>query len=72
MLTLVGAPAPIASPWAVIDFGGATYEDDDSKSTIVNTRQYRAPEVSEMQWPDRQAAGSVIPWHSSSFPIRRL
>ena len=28
----------------VIDFGGATY-DNDHKSSIVNTRQYRAPEV---------------------------
>jgi hypothetical protein len=28
----------------VIDFGGATY-DDERKSSIVNTRQYRAPEV---------------------------
>ena len=28
----------------VIDFGGATYEDDHHTTTI-NTRQYRAPEV---------------------------
>lgn len=28
----------------MIDFGGATF-DDEHKSTIVNTRQYRAPEV---------------------------
>lgn len=28
----------------VIDFGGATY-DDEHKSSIVNTRQYRGPEV---------------------------
>ena len=28
----------------VIDFGGATY-DDDKKSSVINTRQYRAPEV---------------------------
>jgi serine/threonine protein kinase len=28
----------------VIDFGGATYTDDN-KSSTVNTRQYRAPEV---------------------------
>ena len=28
----------------VIDFGGSTY-DNESKSTVVNTRQYRAPEV---------------------------
>ena len=29
---------------AVIDFGGATY-DWERKSSLVNTRQYRAPEV---------------------------
>lgn len=29
---------------AVIDFGGATYEHD-SHASVVNTRQYRAPEV---------------------------
>ena len=28
----------------MIDFGGATY-DNEKKSSIVNTRQYRAPEV---------------------------
>lgn len=28
----------------VIDFGGATYQGDH-KSSIINTRQYRAPEV---------------------------
>ncbi|CAM9184203.1 unnamed protein product, partial [Heterosigma akashiwo] len=28
----------------VIDFGGATY-DDEHKSSIINTRQYRGPEV---------------------------
>ena len=32
------------SQMPVIDFGGATY-DTDHKSSIVNTRQYRAPEV---------------------------
>jgi len=29
----------------LIDFGGATYDNDKKKSSIVNTRQYRAPEV---------------------------
>lgn len=29
---------------AVIDFGGATY-DSDYKSSLINTRQYRSPEV---------------------------
>ena len=28
----------------IIDFGGATF-DNEHKSTIVNTRQYRGPEV---------------------------
>jgi len=28
----------------IIDMGGATY-DDDHHSSIINTRQYRAPEV---------------------------
>jgi serine/threonine protein kinase len=28
----------------IIDFGGATY-DDERHSEIINTRQYRAPEV---------------------------
>ncbi|KAJ0403638.1 hypothetical protein P43SY_002453 [Pythium insidiosum] len=35
-------PANIAVK--LIDFGGATY-DDESKSSIINTRQYRSPEV---------------------------
>lgn len=30
--------------FAVIDFGGATFENQH-KSSIINTRQYRAPEV---------------------------
>lgn len=29
----------------VIDFGGATFDNDRHKSTIINTRQYRGPEV---------------------------
>jgi dual-specificity kinase/CDC-like kinase len=29
----------------LIDFGGATYNDKKNKSSIINTRQYRAPEV---------------------------
>ena len=35
---------PVSTKVKVIDFGGATY-DDERKSSIVNTRQYRAPEV---------------------------
>lgn len=58
-------PVPrLLCPWAVIDFGGATYDDDDHKSTIVNTRQYRAPEVIlEVGWSfpsDLWSAGCII------------
>lgn len=35
---------PESTKVKVIDFGGATY-DDEKKSSVVNTRQYRAPEV---------------------------
>jgi CDC-like kinase len=35
---------PVSTKVKVIDFGGATY-DCEKKSSIVNTRQYRAPEV---------------------------
>ena len=35
---------PESTKIKVIDFGGATY-DNERKSSIVNTRQYRAPEV---------------------------
>lgn len=35
---------PASTRIKVIDFGGATY-DNEKKSSIVNTRQYRAPEV---------------------------
>jgi CDC-like kinase len=36
---------PVRTKVKVIDFGGATYNDDEKKSSIINTRQYRAPEV---------------------------
>jgi len=39
-----GFSIPESTRIKVIDFGGATY-DDEKKGTIVNTRQYRAPEV---------------------------
>ena len=29
----------------LIDFGGATYEEEARASRIINTRQYRGPEV---------------------------
>ncbi|CAH0486076.1 unnamed protein product [Peronospora farinosa] len=35
---------PASNAVKLIDFGGATYEDE-SKSSIINTRQYRSPEV---------------------------
>ncbi|RHY45818.1 hypothetical protein DYB30_001145 [Aphanomyces astaci] len=35
---------PLHDQVKLIDFGGATY-DDESKSGIINTRQYRSPEV---------------------------
>ena len=35
---------PVNPQVKLIDFGGATYEDAH-KATIINTRQYRAPEV---------------------------
>lgn len=48
---------------AVIDFGGATYEHD-SHASIVNTRQYRAPEVIlGMRWlypSDLWSIGCII------------
>ena len=41
-----GARVPIDTRIKLIDFGGATFEaEDEMKSSIVNTRQYRAPEV---------------------------
>jgi hypothetical protein len=39
-----GYNMPESTRIKVIDFGGATY-DSEKKSSIVNTRQYRAPEV---------------------------
>ena len=39
-----GRTIPESTRIKVIDFGGATY-DHEKKSSVVNTRQYRAPEV---------------------------
>lgn len=39
-----GHTIPESTRIKVIDFGGATY-DKEKKSSVVNTRQYRAPEV---------------------------
>ena len=35
---------PVSRNIRIIDFGGATYHDE-SHTEIINTRQYRAPEV---------------------------
>ena len=35
---------PVSTKVKIIDFGGATY-NNEKKSSIINTRQYRAPEV---------------------------
>ncbi|CAN0163964.1 unnamed protein product [Ascophyllum nodosum] len=54
---------PAAPHIKVIDFGGATYEND-SHASIVNTRQYRAPEVIlGMRWlypSDLWSIGCII------------
>lgn len=47
-----GSTVRIPRSWQVkiIDFGGATY-DDERKSSTINTRQYRGPEVTlELGW----------------------
>lgn len=37
-------PVPASTRIKIIDFGGASY-DSDKKARVINTRQYRAPEV---------------------------
>ena len=48
----------------LIDFGGACYDDEKKKSSIINTRQYRAPEVIlEAGWTlssDLWSAGCIL------------
>lgn len=55
---------PASTKVKVIDFGGATFDDDARKSTIINTRQYRAPEVIlEIGWSypsDLWSVGCII------------
>ena len=57
------AKYPESSTIKIIDFGGATY-DDEKKSTIINTRQYRSPEVLlETKWSfpsDIWSVGCII------------
>lgn len=44
---------PVSSQIKIIDFGNATYEDEHH-SSVINTRQYRGPEVVlEMGWDER-------------------
>eukprot|EP00957_Ditylum_brightwellii_P080083 6090511-Ditylum_brightwellii.AAC.1 len=54
---------PASTKIKVIDFGGATY-DHEKKSSVVNTRQYRAPEVIlSLGWSmpsDLWSAGCII------------
>lgn len=54
---------PKSTKIKVIDFGGATY-DNEKKSSVVNTRQYRAPEVIlDLGWSmpsDLWSAGCII------------
>mmetsp|Transcript_11553 Transcript_11553/g.17589 ORF Transcript_11553/g.17589 Transcript_11553/m.17589 type:complete len:275 (-) Transcript_11553:142-966(-) len=58
-----GSYLPTSTRIKIIDFGGATY-DDEHKSTIINTRQYRGPEVTlELGWSypsDAWSAGCII------------
>jgi len=55
--------APAATDIKLIDFGGATY-DWEHKSAVINTRQYRAPEVIlNMGWSmpsDVWSAGCIL------------
>eukprot|EP01138_Halocafeteria_seosinensis_P010159 gb/GECG01010375.1/.p1 GENE.gb/GECG01010375.1/~~gb/GECG01010375.1/.p1 ORF type:complete len:637 (+),score=62.98 gb/GECG01010375.1/:1-1911(+) len=37
--------APASTAAKLIDFGGATYVKEKEKTSLINTRQYRAPEV---------------------------
>lgn len=54
---------PSCTSIKLIDFGGATY-DDETKSSIISTRQYRAPEVMlGLRWgaaSDIWSAGCIL------------
>lgn len=61
---------PASTKIKLIDFGGACY-DDQKKSTIINTRQYRAPEVMfEIGWsmPSVRALSKSIGF-DSDYPF---
>lgn len=51
---------PSDSTIKIIDFGGATYKDE-RHSDVINTRQYRAPEVilSCMTWNEKSDVWSI-------------
>ena len=50
---------PASSQIKIIDFGNATY-DDEHHSSIINTRQYRGPEVVlELGWNERSDIWSL-------------
>ena len=54
---------PLRTEIRVIDFGGATFENDHH-SSIINTRQYRSPEVLlglDWSYPsDMWSAGCIL------------
>ncbi|KAJ1427054.1 kinase-like domain-containing protein [Ochromonadaceae sp. CCMP2298] len=60
----VTVEAPVHTAVKLIDFGGATYATDRNKSRIINTRQYRSPEVTlELGWSypsDMWSAGCIV------------
>lgn len=51
---------PLDNTIRIIDFGGATYSSE-RHSDIINTRQYRAPEVilGSMEWDEKSDIWSV-------------
>jgi len=61
---IISVDVPVNPSIKLIDFGGATYENDTSKSRIINTRQYRGPEVTlELGWSfpsDMWSAGCIV------------
>ena len=52
---------PLDETIKIIDFGGATY-DDEQHNSIINTRQYRAPEVilNSCKWDQKSDIWSMV------------
>lgn len=51
---------PQSTEIKLIDFGGATYITDPKKSSLINTRQYRSPEVIlGMEWSSSSDVWSI-------------